>query len=106
MNENQKREARIKAAMENGPVTHTPLPWGMAGDSIIAGDFRIGSINHKPTEAESNANAAFVILAINTHADLVTALRLVLASVCVAHGLPPHVDAQARAALDKAEGRV
>ena len=54
---------------------HTAIPWGMAGDSIIAGDFCIGSINHKPTESESNANAAFVILAVNAHADLVEALR-------------------------------
>ena len=36
---------------------------------------------------------------INAHDDLVAALRATLANVCQAHGLPPRIEAQARAAL-------
>ena len=40
---------------------------------------------------------------INAHDDLVAALRATLANVCQAHGLPPRIEAQARAALAKAK---
>ena len=40
---------------------------------------------------------------INAHDDLVAALRATLANVCQAHGLPPRIEEQARAALAKAK---
>lgn len=59
--------------MEN-TTKHTPTPWTSRYSNINAGDKLIGTLSHgvnAPTATESEANAAFIVLACNVHDDLV-----------------------------------
>ena len=81
---------------------HTPTPWTQRN---------IGPHEYNITDGEgysvahswNNDDAAFIVTAVNAHDDLVAALTATLANVCQAHGLPPRIEAQARAALAKAK---
>lgn len=65
------------------PVEHTPIPWITDGRFISASDFRPGTGFIADTEissslrkpGESKANAEFICRAVNTHDNLLKALK-------------------------------
>lgn len=73
--------------MSNNTRQHTPLPWELDahlvgqiinfdGSKLVARAGRVGpSYDVDPDQIERNANAAFIVKAVNSHDQLVTALR-------------------------------
>ncbi len=57
---------------------HHPLPWSVDGAGrqamIRAADLRIVALRHQATADEHQANAAFIVRAVNAHDELVKAL--------------------------------
>jgi hypothetical protein len=61
--------------MKTEDVTHTPLPWHADGRCIQAQDGNIGLLNLARDDRTSEANAAFIVRAVNSHQALVDALE-------------------------------
>jgi hypothetical protein len=95
-------------------IKPTPRPWRIAGKGTIRTD-----TGYAPSDGwiadvrwrNRDANAAFIVRAVNAHADLVAALKE-LARIVVAQAWGstwpgrPHAQMDAaRAAISKAEGR-
>lgn len=98
---------------------HTPLPWGSRGvDGYIIAIAREGYMPHatvhsaKPNHTlsfEDLQNAAFIVRAVNSHQELVEALKLALEFMeqdrCDSYYNPQESEVEiVRAALKKAEG--
>ncbi len=93
-------------------VAHSPLPWKLdvwtientgAYASIVAGDVEFGRIDNGDAEAMSRADAELIVRAVNSHADMLAALKAVI------HNndsiLTIEVYDAVAAAIAKAEGR-
>lgn len=84
---------------------HTPTPWRIAGKGTIrAGDGWIGTLNWR----NRDANAEFLVRAVNSHEDLVEALKgcrgLVRALTGADDDIANAAIREADAAIAKAEG--
>jgi hypothetical protein len=81
-------------------IKHTPTPWVVSAPGIITAPKAMQDIGHvcyTGTDGGTDANAAFIVRACNSHDDLVMALAKL-----VAEPGDPDYRAQARAALAKA----
>lgn len=100
-------------AAATNKLTHTPLPWrlGAFGVLIEAGDEAgrrfIAHCGTEPNSGDANVpNAAFIVRAVNCHADMLEALKAVQ-SQCAGHSdeFSCRVWLIADAAIRRAEGR-
>ncbi len=97
---------------------HTPTPWevskgrdnekdGLAEvwGSIVGGDWYVARIwaDVKGSEKMAEANAGLIVRAVNSHDDLLAALKVLLASASYSTEAMDDAEEQARAAIAKAE---
>lgn len=112
----------MKTQTQAPVVAHTPTPWESAGCGIYQPDLWRDGINHGgrfvastfdselhpdcPSDTDL-VNAAFICLAVNSHAALVDALQGLLAATVANYlpGIPELEDAQHNAALALAHGK-
>lgn len=82
---------------------HTPAPWHAENGTIYSQYATIGSAHGKTrNDAENDANAAFIVRAVNAHDALVEALEEFIGSHATFS--VPSIAAKARAALRAAKG--
>lgn len=113
----------MKTETTTKPATHSPLPWRFTKDNAVRTPEPTNLILSEATGAcvavtklafghsgnihtrhsEMEANAAFIVRAVNSHAELVAALEAYLAKFELDPWSKPERD-QARAALAKAKG--
>lgn len=108
-------------------LTHSPLPWTVKTDGaiqrVMSGDYYVARCHEAPGDVDDEgndqyspeANAAFIVRAVNAHAELVAALKAhddyMLGAGYSGHGdtalHPKAADnwRNVRAAIAKAEGR-
>lgn len=108
-------------AFNKFPIKHTPLPWYNDEDDIYSNYHGnivyVGSIyddrkyrSHRQI-AQDNANAEFIVRAVNSHDDLLKTLRSIELSVdAVNSGGDPlkalaQIKEKARATIQNAEGK-
>lgn len=96
--------------MTNEPLkaTHTPLPWTAERDiphnrmprvhSSADGSLICECGNMGTTQDQWEANAAFIVHAVNSHHDLIEALRAVIE---VAHGYAEYISSVPSAELER-----
>ncbi len=70
--------------MNTKPAAHTPTPWRVDGgysgyDFIVDKEgsllAQLGSVNAKPLYRNAKANAAYIVLAVNAHEELLIAAK-------------------------------
>jgi hypothetical protein len=89
-------------------TTHTPIPWYATGKHVQSA--AINEDNYVceaegNSEEQANANAELIVRAVNSHADLLAALKELLADKYLADPINADRMAKTRAAIAKAEGR-
>lgn len=87
-------------------MTHTPTPWKNCENAIYGADrtpicdtMRVLNVDNNDSPYE--ANAEFIVRAVNSHEELVEALKIVLANA----SMPTDIRENTKQVLAKAEGK-